>query len=145
SNLKLSMPWLNPRLRELKGLRQRSSCGFPDSDFDNPLINFTGGLHFFTVTQYDPHRNRTECSMSFMHVIECAGFGGPEVLHWAERPMPVPASDEVLVKVAAAGVNRADLLHREGKYPPPPGASDLIGLEVAGIVAAAGKDVHRWR
>lgn len=70
-----------------------------------------------------------------MKVVEIAEFGGPEVLKMAERPQPEPADGEVLIHVHAAGVNRPDLLQRIGKYPPPPGASDLPGLEVAGVVA----------
>src|SRR5436190_2449749 len=71
--------------------------------------------------------------------------GGPEVLQPVEMLAPAPGDGEVLVKVAAAGVNRPDLMEREGKYPPPPGASDIPGLEVAGTVAAVGKGVTRWR
>lgn len=79
-----------------------------------------------------------------MRVIEIARFGPPEGLRVAERPDPVVAAGEVLVEVAAAGVNRPDLLQRLGKYPPPPGASDIPGLEVAGTVAAVGAGVTRW-
>ncbi|QGP78116.1 NAD(P)H-quinone oxidoreductase [Sphingobium sp. CAP-1] len=64
--------------------------------------------------------------------------GGPEALVAEQRPVPVPGEGEVLVKVAAAGVNRPDVLQRQGKYPPPPGASDIPGLEVAGTIVAAG-------
>ncbi len=64
-----------------------------------------------------------------------AQFGGPEMLQLAEVPDPVPGPGEVLLEVAAAGVNRADLLQRQGFYPPPPGTSDVIGLEVSGYVA----------
>lgn len=73
-----------------------------------------------------------------MKVVEIAQPGGPEVLKPGERPVPVPAQGEVLVKVAAAGVNRPDVEQRKGTYPPPPGASDIPGLEIAGIVAALG-------
>jgi NADPH2:quinone reductase len=71
--------------------------------------------------------------------------GGPDVLQPVEMPVPRPGSREVLIRVAAAGVNRPDLMQREGKYPPPPGASDIPGLEVAGTVAACGPDVVRWK
>lgn len=64
--------------------------------------------------------------------------GGPEALVAERRPVPVPAADEVLIRVAAAGVNRPDVMQRQGKYPPPPGASDIPGLEVAGTIVAAG-------
>lgn len=70
--------------------------------------------------------------------------GGPEVLSWSEVPDPVPGDGQVLVEVAAAGVNRADLLQREGNYVPPPGASDIIGLECSGRVAALGPGVSGW-
>jgi putative PIG3 family NAD(P)H quinone oxidoreductase len=64
--------------------------------------------------------------------------GGPEVLRIAEVPKPIPSDIEVLIEVRAAGVNRADLLQRQGLYPPPPGASDIIGMEVSGVVRSAG-------
>ncbi len=70
--------------------------------------------------------------------------GGPEVLVPEERPMPAPAAGEILVKVAAAGVNRPDAMQRMGLYPPPPGASDIPGLEIAGEVAALGDGVTRF-
>ena len=69
-----------------------------------------------------------------MRVIEITQPGGPEVLRVAERPMPAPQAGEVLIRVAAAGVNRPDIMQRLGKYPPPPGASDLPGLEVSGEI-----------
>ena len=71
--------------------------------------------------------------------------GGPEVLQPAELPIPMPGPREVLIKTAAAGVNRPDLMQREGKYPPPPGSSDVPGLEVAGTIAACGEGTVRWR
>jgi putative PIG3 family NAD(P)H quinone oxidoreductase len=70
--------------------------------------------------------------------------GGPEVLKPEERPVPAPGEREVLVKVAAAGVNRPDVLQRKGLYPPPKGASDIPGLEIAGTVVAAGPGVERF-
>ncbi|WP_234988079.1 NAD(P)H-quinone oxidoreductase [Demequina sp. NBRC 110056] len=72
-------------------------------------------------------------------------FGGPEVLDLAEVPAPVPAPHEIVISVRAAGVNRADVLQREGHYPPPPGAPEWPGLEVAGEVAAVGEAVSRWQ
>lgn len=75
-----------------------------------------------------------------MKVIEITSFGGPEVLRLAERPMPVAGVGEVLIRVAASGINRPDVLQRSGAYPPPPGASDLPGLEVAGVVESG--DAH---
>ncbi len=78
-----------------------------------------------------------------MTVIEIDGFGEPDVLKPIQREIPQPASGEVLIKVAAAGVNRPDVMQRTGMYPPPPGASDIPGLEIAGEVVALGKDVSR--
>ena len=71
--------------------------------------------------------------------------GPPDVLVPQERDTPVPKQGEVLVKVAAAGVNRPDVMQREGKYPPPPGAPDIPGLELAGEVVALGEGVQRWK
>ena len=73
-----------------------------------------------------------------MACVEIDGKGGPEVLKPVRRPLPVLKPGEVLIRVAAAGVNRPDVVQRQGLYPPPPGASDLPGLEVAGLVAALG-------
>jgi putative PIG3 family NAD(P)H quinone oxidoreductase len=71
--------------------------------------------------------------------------GGPEVLTLTDLPAPEPRAHEVLIKVQAAGVNRPDVLQRMGLYPPPPGASNIPGLEVAGEVAAVGEGVSQWR
>ena len=70
--------------------------------------------------------------------------GGPQVLTAEKRPVPHPFEGEILVKVAAAGINRPDILQRQGLYPPPAGASDIPGLEIAGTVVALGRQVHRW-
>lgn len=80
-----------------------------------------------------------------MTAIEITESGGPEVLQPVERPVPEPGSGEILIAVAAAGVNRPDVVQRLGLYPPPPGASDLPGLEVAGEVAAVGVEVTEWK
>jgi len=80
-----------------------------------------------------------------MQVVEISRPGGPEVLRVATRPVPQPRSGEVLVRVAAAGVNRPDCMQRAGTYAPPPGASDLPGLEVAGTVVALGEGVKQWK
>src|SRR5690349_11480030 len=77
-----------------------------------------------------------------MTAIEITEPGGPEVLKPGSRPMPLPGAGEVLIKVAAAGVNRPDVMQRMGQYPPPAGASDIPGLEIAGTVAAVGLGVH---
>ena len=71
-----------------------------------------------------------------MQVIEIASYGGPEVLRLAERPAPVAGEGEALVRVFASGINRPDVLQRKGHYAPPPGASDIPGLEVAGVIAS---------
>ncbi|MEO8715477.1 MAG: NAD(P)H-quinone oxidoreductase, partial [Acetobacteraceae bacterium] len=80
-----------------------------------------------------------------MTYIGVAAPGGPEVLRLATGPVPTPRPDEVLIQVAAAGVNRPDVAQRSGAYPPPPGASPIVGLEVAGEVVGAGSDVRAWR
>jgi len=80
-----------------------------------------------------------------MRAVEIARPGGPEVLTPAERPLPVPKPNEILIKVAAAGVNRPDVLQRSGNYPVPRDASDLPGLEVAGEVVAKGAAVTMWQ
>ena len=81
-----------------------------------------------------------------MRVIEIEGGSGPaEALKIAERPDPVAGPGQVLIRVRAAGVNRPDLLQRNGGYPPPPGASDVLGLEVAGEIAGVGEGVTRWQ
>jgi NADPH:quinone reductase len=79
-----------------------------------------------------------------MACITLEGHGGPEVLKPARRPLPEPAPGELLIEVHAAGVNRPDVLQRQGGYAPPPGASDLPGLEVAGVVKATGAGCHRF-
>ena len=80
-----------------------------------------------------------------MIAIEIRQPGDPDVLVPVERPRPEPRSGEVLIKVAAAGVNRPDVMQRQGRYPPPPGAPDIPGLEVAGTIAAIGPGVSGWR
>ena len=80
-----------------------------------------------------------------MTVIEAREPGGPEVLVQATRPVPEPGPGEVLIEVAAAGINRPDVLQRQGLYPPPKGASDLLGLEVAGKVVALGEGASRYK
>jgi NADPH2:quinone reductase len=81
-----------------------------------------------------------------MRVIELAGFGGTEVLRIDEAEMPRPGHGEVLIRVTAAGVNRADLHQRQGHYPPPPGASEILGLEIAGEIVERGRDTEpRWK
>ncbi len=80
-----------------------------------------------------------------MICIEISQPGAPEVLKPVERPDPVPGPGDVLIRVAAAGINRPDVLQRRGAYAPPPGASDIPGLEVSGTIAAVGAGVEGWR
>ena len=80
-----------------------------------------------------------------MTVIAIREPGGPEMLTAETRPVPRPEAGEILIKVAAAGVNRPDVMQRMGLYPPPPGASDIPGLEIAGEVVARGAGVTRWK
>jgi putative PIG3 family NAD(P)H quinone oxidoreductase len=80
-----------------------------------------------------------------MKYVTCSQSGGPEVLAIAEMPVPLPRPDEVLIRVTAAGLNRADILQRQGKYPPPAGASPVLGLEVSGRIAELGAAVTGWK
>lgn len=80
-----------------------------------------------------------------MKAIEIAAPGGPDVLHLTERPQPQPRAGEALIRVYAAGVNRPDVLQRRGAYPPPPGAPDTPGLEVAGVIAGGDLEGSDWR
>lgn len=82
---------------------------------------------------------------STMRAVEISEPGGPEMLRLTERPVPVPGQGQVVVRLAYAGVNRPDALQRAGAYDPPPGASDLPGLEGAGTIAAVGAGVTRWK
>jgi putative PIG3 family NAD(P)H quinone oxidoreductase len=79
-----------------------------------------------------------------MRAVTLSGPGGPEVLQWTEVPDPVLKPGEVLVDVVATAVNRADLLQRAGNYPPPPGASEVLGLECSGVVSEVGEGVAGW-
>jgi NADPH2:quinone reductase len=80
-----------------------------------------------------------------MRCVEVSRPGGPDVLRLVERPDPVPGAGEVLIQVAAAGVNRPDVMQRRGLYPPPPGVSDIPGLEVAGTIVSVGEGVSTWK
>ncbi len=80
-----------------------------------------------------------------MTVIEAKAAGGPEVLIPAKRPVPAPGPGEVLIEVAAAGINRPDVFQRQGLYPPPKGASDVLGMEVAGKIVAVGPGTLRFK
>jgi putative PIG3 family NAD(P)H quinone oxidoreductase len=80
-----------------------------------------------------------------MHAITIREPGGPEVLEWGEVPDPRPGPGEVLIDVAASAVNRADVMQRQGNYPPPPGTSEILGLECSGTVAELGEGVAGWQ
>ncbi|MFD5091673.1 NAD(P)H-quinone oxidoreductase [Amycolatopsis thailandensis] len=80
-----------------------------------------------------------------MYAITIREPGDPDVLEWTEVPDPVAGEGEVVIEVAASAVNRADLLQRQGNYPPPPGASDILGLECSGTIAEIGEGVEGWR
>lgn len=81
-----------------------------------------------------------------MKAIVISKAGGPEVLDWKDRPAPVPASGEVLIRVKAAGVNRPDIFQRKGNYPAPPGTPpDIPGMELSGIIEQCGEEVIRWK
>ena len=80
-----------------------------------------------------------------MKAVLMEGFGGVEVLKVDEAPMPQPAAGQVLIRVMATSVNRPDLVQRGGKYPPPPGESDILGLEVAGVIEERGGGVSGWK
>ncbi len=79
-----------------------------------------------------------------MKVVELTGFGEPEKMVISTRPVPAIASHEVLVKVTAAGVNRADIMQRRGQYPPPDGVTDILGMEVSGEIVSVGNQVNDW-
>lgn len=80
-----------------------------------------------------------------MTYIAVQATGGPDVMRPATGPLPTPRPDEVLIRVRAAGVNRPDVQQRKGAYPPPPGASPILGLEAAGEVVQLGAEVTSWR
>lgn len=80
-----------------------------------------------------------------MKTVEMREFGDADVLNVGSRPLPTLKANEVLIKVEAVGVNGPDLVQRRGHYPPPAGASDLLGLEVSGSIVACGQDVQRWK
>ena len=80
-----------------------------------------------------------------MKAVICDGFGGIDVLKVVDVDIPEPKEDQVLIKVAATSINRPDLVQREGKYPPPPGESEILGLEVAGIIEKVGSNVTGWK
>ena len=82
---------------------------------------------------------------STMRHVDYGAGGGPEVLRIVDGPVPSPGPDDILIEVHFAGVNGPDLAQRKGRYPPPPGASPLLGLEASGVVAAVGANITRWK
>ena len=80
-----------------------------------------------------------------MKAILLKGFGGPEMMEFGDTDMPTPEDSRILIKVVATSVNRPDVIQRQGNYAPPEGDSEILGLEVAGTVAATGKDVSQWK
>ena len=82
---------------------------------------------------------------STMRHVDYGAGGGPEVLRIVDGPVPSPGPDDILIEVHYAGVNGPDLAQRKGRYPPPPGASPLLGLEASGVVAAVGANITRWK
>jgi NADPH:quinone reductase len=84
-------------------------------------------------------------SQAVMRAVLCEGTGGPEVLRLGEAPRPRPGPGQVLIQIAATSVNRADLQQRAGAYPPPPGESEILGLEAAGVIAEVGPEVSGWQ
>jgi NADPH2:quinone reductase len=89
-------------------------------------------------------KNRSPDTVTAMRAVICREAGGPEVLSIGDVPEPRPQPGEIVIDIAASAVNRADLLQRQGRYTPPPGASDILGLECAGTVSAVGDEVERW-
>src|ERR1700741_1551456 len=88
--------------------------------------------------------HETKAIPAAMTAIDITQPGGPDVLVPVERSVPAPAADEVLIRIHAAGVNGPDVMQRKGLYDPPPGASDIPGLEVAGEIVSVGPDVTRF-
>jgi len=79
-----------------------------------------------------------------VYAITLPSFGGPEVLTWAEVDEPTCGPGEVVIDVAASAVNRADIMQRQGHYPPPPGGSEVPGLECSGVISEVGSEVTDW-
>src|SRR5437879_1998798 len=101
--------------------------------------------HARPATKGNPERMDSMPALpATMTAIAISASGGPDMLVPEHRPLPQPGAGEVLVKVAAAGVNRPDVMQRQGHYPPPRGATDIPGLEIAGEVIAVGAGVARW-
>ena len=91
------------------------------------------------------HAPRLRWQAGDMHAITLDGFGGPEKMRWTEVPDLHPGRGEVRIRTTAVGVNRADLLQRQGFYPPPAGASEILGLECSGVIDEIGEGVEDWQ
>jgi tumor protein p53-inducible protein 3 len=91
------------------------------------------------------HKHMSDSQSKYMKAVLVKHPGGPEQLIIEEVPQPVTGAEELLVKVKATALNRADLLQRQGRYPPPPGSSDILGLEMSGVVEEVGKDCTGWK
>src|SRR5262249_53915031 len=124
-----------------------SNSMIPVPLFDLKFLNelAVSGVGTSNQRHWQPEQGPMTNVPSGMTTIAIRAPGGPEMLVPEERPVPAPGKGEVLVKVAAAGVNRPDVMQRMGLYPPPPGASDIPGLEIAGTVVALGDAVMRWK
>src|SRR5581483_8782191 len=135
------------------GFRSSQSMAFSSSEptvgadpGTTGLLSQPSGSGKSRGTSTDSQRSRPMASLpDTMTAIEISTPGGPDVLRPKAYPVPKPGPGQVLVKVAAAGVNRPDIAQRAGSYPPPPGHSPLPGLEIAGEVAALGAGVTRWK
>ena len=100
---------------------------------------------YFEAQNYAGQQAVMDHPMKLMNAIEVTSHGGPDCLQACRRPVPVPGEGDVLIQVQAAGVNRPDVMQRQGLYPPPPGASDIPGLEIAGVVVGLGSGVSSPR
>src|SRR5262245_4179877 len=123
--------------RHLRLLPQKSSRRWHGCHIAEPRLN--RGIH---------HANNEDTMAALpsqMTAIGIKAAGAPDMLVPEQRPVPTPGAGEILVKVAAAGVNRPDVMQRMGLYPPPPGAPDIPGLEIAGEIVALGSNIKRWK
>jgi putative PIG3 family NAD(P)H quinone oxidoreductase len=122
-----------------------AAAGGRESRLPVPHANAGGAEDRVGLVAVVDHSTNAGGRLGRMYAVTITEPGGPEVLRWQEVSDPEPAAGEVLIEVHAAGVNRADLLQRQGHYPPPAGASPYPGLECAGVVRALGTEVTGWR
>ena len=140
----VTTPWTAPPSAECR-LNLKTNCG--KNGIEEPRSNFINRAKGLAARQHvEAHRRKKDQTLlpETMKTVEMREHGGPDVLVTGTRPLPAISSNEVLVKVTAAGINGPDLVQRRGHYPPPKGASDLLGLEVSGEVVSAGADVSEW-